>query len=390
MRLSKYLFTSQKSLSAGSMEALYKACAINQQGSGIFEFGPLGTALMKNIEGVIRNELDLIGGLEVRLPLLQVAELWNRSERIDKYGKEMFKLKDRHEKTMVLAPTAEEAALNIVSKYVLSYKQLPFHIYQIAEKYRDEMRPRFGLIRARQFTMKDAYSFCETREQAEKLYLNYYNTYLRIFKKLGINVIPVEAETGEIGGDFSHEFVAPCEFGEEEVFYEQEEFKEIEKIEDLKNLNSSRKQGKNKTSSLELGQIFYLGTEYSDKMEVYFNNSKGEQKSYIMGCYGIGVSRVLAYLSLKDYWPDSVAPFRLYVMGIDQGKSEDFYKKYNKFADKILFDDRDVSVGTKFNDADVLKMPYRLVIGKNFELSYCGKLISYSEDIIKNLFCSIK
>lgn len=376
MKLSQYMFVSQKSVKPGAMEDLYKACAINQHSAGLFEYGPLATAVLQNIENVIRRELNGIGALEVRLPLLQSEELWTKSDRINKYGKEMFKLLDRHDNTLILSPTAEESAINLMSKYVNSYKQLPMHIYQILEKYRDEIRPRFGTIRARQFTMKDAYSFCATSEDAEKLYVDYYNAYLRIFQMLEIDVVPVEADNGEIGGKFSHEFVAECEFGEEDVFFDGDinNFKEIKNIEDLKNIKSSRTKGENTFKSLELGHIFYLDQHYSKLMEAGVNNKDGVHVPYIMGCYGIGISRILTLLSLKKYWPGSVSPFRVHVVGINMEKAREFYALVRNKS-QVIFDDRDVSPGTKFFDADALKIPYRLVIGNNVELYHHGELI---------------
>lgn len=371
MRLSKYLFKSQKFLKEGAMEEILRCCAVNQQGSGIFEFGPLGTRLMKNLENIVRKELDSIGGLECRLPLLQVDQLWIRSGRIDKYGSDMFKLKDRHGKTMVLAPTAEEAAVNLVHSYVNSYKQLPIHIYQILEKYRDEIRPRFGLVRARQFTMKDAYSFCATDEQAEEIYMKYYNAYLRIFKALDINIVTVPGDNGEIGGKFSHEFVVECDIGEDVLKSGYIEPKELDIISDLE--NSQLVQAKQQMKVLELGHIFYLDKEYSEKMKTFFMDEDGKHKPYIMGCYGLGISRILAFLSKRAFWPECISPFKLHIVGIDMPKAEEIYKKYEKYHDYILFDDRNAPRGgSKFHDADALKIPYRLVIGKNIELYYKG------------------
>lgn len=385
MKLSQYLFLSQKSTKNGAMESILKSCLVNQQCAGIFEFSPMGTKIIQNIENIIRSELNKIGALEVRLPLLQSGNLWEKSNRIDKYGKEMFKLSDRNNNTMVLAPTAEESALNLISKYVNSYKQLPVNIYQILEKYRDEMRPRFGLIRARQFTMKDGYSFCSNEKDAEQIYVDYYNAYLNIFKNLELDVIPVAAETGEIGGKFSHEFIVNCEFGEEYVYFEDLNFNKINCIEDLNKLNTSRINGKNSVNGLELGHIFYLGTVYSEQMECYFMNQEGQQQPYIMGCYGIGVSRILSVLSLKQFLPCSVSPFKLHLVGIDYNKSKEIYEKYNK-NDNILWDERDVSPGTKFNDADAIKIPYRLVIGNNMELYFKNELLNIDlNNFLENL-----
>jgi prolyl-tRNA synthetase len=370
MRISKYLFLSQKSTKEKPIKKLDQICFINKECSGIFEYTPFATRVLQKIENIIRRELNKIGALECRLPILQPGELWERSDRTNSYGKETFKLFDRNGKLMLLAPTAEEAALNLIEKYAISYKQLPVSIYQILEKYRDEIRPRFELVRARQFTMKDAYSFCETELQGYEMYVQYFNAYTRIFRELEIDTIPVKAETGAIGGNFSHEFVVISDVGEENIYFEEIKDIYLNSHEDVQNIKTSRENiYSNCAKSLELGHVYHLGDVYSKKMNSCFSNSKGEKIHYVMGCYGIGVSRILAFLSSREYWPLTVSPFNLHIIGIDKEKSLEIYEKYEKY-NEILWDDRDCSVGCKFYDADLIGIPYRLIIGKEIELFY--------------------
>jgi prolyl-tRNA synthetase len=372
MKLSKYLFKTNKNESSldNATDRLIRGCFIQKECAGIFRFTNLGLKMVEKIKHVIRSELDNIGCLEVALPILQDINLWKKSGRDHAYGPERFSLKDRKDATMVLAPTAEESCTELISSIVSSYRQLPITVYQMIEKYRDEMRPRFGLVRSRQFIMKDAYSFAKDDEQATQIYVDIYNAYCRIFKNLGLNACAVTADTGEIGGKFSHEFVVlNDQIGETDLYYDHLYNSEIHSVEEFNKITASfdNKSLSNCKKSLELGHIFYLGDVYSKAMKAMFTDTDGLLKPFIMGCYGIGVTRILACLAeTKAFFPEHLSPFKYHLIGINQEKSEEFYKiSHNKLD--ILYDDRDQSTGTKFNDADIIGIPNRIIIGNNIE-----------------------
>ena len=511
-----------------SHKLLIRAGFIRKVASGLYDILPLGALVIRKIERIIREEMDRAGAQEVVLPIMHPAELWKESGRWDVYGKEMVKFKDRHERDYSLAPTAEEVITDLVRKEVKSYKDLPLNLYQIGRKFRDEIRPRFGLMRAREFIMKDAYSFHSTDEDAEREYWNMYETYSRIFKRMGLEFKAVEADTGEIGGSFSHEFMVIADTGEGKLVYcekcgyaassekaeqlkpsppsdreslfkpvekvftpnvkrieEVSEFLEVppeeilklliyivdgkpvavalrgdreieetklkralgggevrlatdEEIEEftgqpkgylspvnlkipiyvdysvipmvnfvagageenyhLKNVNWGRdfnveefvdvsevKGGDpcprcgaplTEKRGIEVGHIFKLGTKYSEAMGATFVDEKGVERPIIMGCYGIGVTRIMAAAVEQNFdengivWPKEIAPFEVIVIPVNVKKrevldvAEEIYSKLREEGIDVIIDDRNARPGFKFKDADLIGIPYQVIVGK--------------------------
>ena len=531
MRASKYFIQTMKETPSEaevpSHIYLLRAGYIRKVAAGIYDYLPLGLKVLKKIENIIRKHMDEAGALEVLLPILTPAELWKETGRWDVYGKELFRLKDRHERDFALGPTHEETITDLVRQTVRSYKDLPLNFYQIQTKFRDEARPRYGLIRGREFVMKDAYSFDISEEMAIKSYETMKETYHKIFKELGLNYLMVEADVGAIGGKYSHEFVVMVPNGEAHIVYCEncgyaanveaakyefeldklppEEEKPLEKvytpdvksveevskflnvkpnkivktliyilddgtpiavlvrgdreinetkvlnyfnaidmhlatseeleklglvegfvgpigidlpvyadksIEDLHNfvvganekdyhyinVNIPRdfkpadivdfgtategdpcpvcKSPLKETTGLEVGHIFLLGTKYSEALKANFVDKDGKEKPIVMGCYGIGVSRLIAAAVEQNHddsgiiWTDNIAPFKLHILALNtkdkeiMEKSEEIYQKAKDMGIEVLFDDRNMSPGAKFKDADLIGIPYRIVVGK--------------------------
>ena len=394
MKLSKYIFKSHKNETNldKATDRLMRGCFIQKESSGIFRFTNLGLRVLEKIKKVIREEHDKYGCIEVALPILQDISLWEKSGRAEAYGKERFQLFDRHESKMVLAPTAEESATELISSVIDSYADLPVIVYQILEKYRDEMRPRFGLVRSRQFIMKDAYSFAKDEQEALKIYLDLVRIYKNIFNKLCIKTYVVPSDTGEIGGKYAHEFVVIDEKIGESLMYYDELTESANSIEDLLKLKCGfeEKGFTNKIKCLEIGNIFHLGTTYSESMNALFNDNEGVKKPFIMGCYGIGVTRILAYIaSAFTFFPEIVSPFDYYIVGIDNDKSTQLYNSMISKGFDVLLDDRKQSAGVKFNDGDMIGIPKRITIGNNIEFKNfnCNTEIKFSsiEDLLNYL-----
>jgi prolyl-tRNA synthetase len=514
-----------------SHKLLIRAGFIRKVASGLYDILPLGALVVRKIIRIIREEMDKAGAQEVILPIMHPAELWIESGRWDVYGKEMVKFKDRHGRDYSLAPTAEEVITDLVRREVKSYKDLPLNLYQIGRKFRDEIRPRFGLMRAREFIMKDAYSFHATDEDAEREYWNMYETYSRIFKRMGLEFKAVEADTGEIGGKFSHEFMVIADTGEGKLVYcekcgyaastekaeqikpeppkdRESRFKPLEKVHTpnvkridevseflnvppenilkllvyivdgkpvavavrgdreveetklkralggkevrlatdeeienftgqpkgflsplglnipvfadysviqmvnfvagagekdyhLKNVNWGRdfkvedfidvsevrggqpcpKCGAPlvEKRGIEVGHIFKLGTKYSEAMGATFVDENGEEKPIIMGCYGIGVTRVMAAAVEQNYdengivWPKEIAPFEVIVIPVNVKKeeiskvSERIYSELQRSKIDVILDDRNARPGFKFKDADLIGIPYQVIVGKKVQ-----------------------
>jgi len=513
-----------------SHKLLLRAGYIRKLASGIYEYLPLGLRVLRKIENIIRKHMDEAGALEVLLPILTPAELWQETGRWDVYGKELFRLKDRKNRDFALGPTHEETITDLVRKNIRSYKDLPKNFYQIQTKFRDEARPRYGLIRGREFLMKDAYSFDVSEEMAVKSYELMKKTYHKIFSSLGLDYLMVEADVGAIGGKYSHEFVVKVPNGEAHIVYCEscgyaanvetakyefeldklppEEEKPLEKVytpnvssvedvakflntdekkivktlvyilsdgrkvavlirgdrelnetklinyfkvldcrlatsEELKemgivegfvgpiglelpvyadisvkdlnnfvvganekdyhyiNVNIPRdfrpvefvdfstardgdpcpvcKKPLKETTGLEVGHIFLLGTKYSESMKAYFIDRDGKEKPIIMGCYGIGVSRLMAGAVEQNHdengiiWPEEIAPFKLLILPLNvkdekiREKAEYIYKRALELGIEVLIDDREISAGAKFKDADLIGIPYRIVIGKKLK-----------------------
>lgn len=341
---SSFIFTSREPPSDAetiSQKLMHQSGMIDKLVSGIYSFLPLGLRVLQKVSNIIREEMNNAGAREILMPALQPASLWKESKRFDKMGKDMIVFKDRHGREMLLGPTHEEVISDIVRKYVKSWKNLPLILYQIQTKYRDEIRPRFGIIRSREFLMKDCYSFDRTESEAENSYLAMKQAYLKIFKRCGISVSIQQADSGVIGGKFSEEFVAAGDCAE-----------------------------------LEIGHIFKLGTDYSEKLHVFFTDKDGIEKPVVMGCYGIGVSRIVAAIIEGNYdkkgiiWPISVAPFLTVIVPVNMSNAKivetanRIYQNLVSSGFEILYDDRDESAGVKFADADLLGIPYRITLGR--------------------------
>jgi len=345
--------------------------------SGVYTYLPLGLKVLNNIEGIIRQEMERTGARELLLPALQPLELWAKTGRDKLLGEVMIKFTDRRGRNICLGPTHEEVITDLVKNHVSSYRQLPLILYQIQTKFRDEIRPRFGLIRSCEFVMKDAYSFDTDQEGLDKNYRAMLAAYIAIFKKCGLNVLVVEADSGVMGGSVSHEFMVPAKEGEDMVFAclkcnQAMPYKEGQK-QNCPKCNSEME----KISTLEIGHIFQLGTKYSASLGANFLDAKGEQKAAIMGCYGIGVSRLIPAIieqnNDKDgiIWPKSIAPYQVIVSALDvtdenlMAKAKELYDSLRVLGINVLFDDRDERAGVKFKDADLLGVPALVVIGRD-------------------------
>lgn len=394
MHLSKYFLPTLKETPAEAQVAshrlMLRAGMINQTTSGIYTWLPLGLRVMEKIEKIICEEQDRIGCHRVLMSTIQPAELWRRSGRYEDYGKEMLRFQDRHEREMLYGPTNEEVITDIIHQYVKSYRQVPQILYQIQWKFRDEVRPRFGVMRGREFLMKDGYSFDIDFESAKKTYERIFESYLRTFARMELTAIPVRADSGAIGGDMSHEFQIVAPTGESAIYYdaafdnltlEQMTLENVGKLyaaADEKHdpitcpltadhLKSAR--------GIEIGHIFYFGTKYSDPLGAKVVGPDGQTITLEMGSYGIGVSRLVAAIIEANHddqgikWPESVAPFKVGLLNLKIGDkraetlAESIYHTLCKKGVEVLYDDRDERAGTKFADMDLIGLPWQLIIG---------------------------
>ena len=363
---------------------LVKADFIDRLSSGVYSFLPLGWKVHKKIEEIIREEMVKIGAQEVYLPVLVPKKLWQITKRWEEIDPPLFKLKDRHNKEFGLGSTHEEVMAELVKTRVKSYKDLPFSLFQIQSKFRNEMRPTGGLLRVREFIMKDLYSFHETKEEALDFYEKVKKAYFNIFKRCGFkDVICVEAETGTIGGELSHEFLVFSETGEDSILicpkcgFGKKAQKDIKKeICPKCHFNLIKK------NCIELGHIFYLGEKYSKDIEANFIDIKGRKKRIIMGCYGIGLGRLLASIVEVFHddngiiWPLEVAPFQVHLvsllLGAKKDKAKKLYQDFRKKGINVLFDDRiDKSSGEKLVEADLIGIPYRVIISEKTLAKNC-------------------
>ena len=383
MKLSHYLLpTLRESPSEAeviSHQLMLRAGMIKKIAAGIFTYLPLGYQALKKIENIIREEMNRTGAQELLMPVLQPAELWKESGRWNAMADVMVKLKDKNEREFCLGPTHEEVVTDIARHFVRSYKQLPLTLYQIQTKFRDEIRPRFGLMRGREFLMKDAYSFHATKEDAEKEYHRMKEAYERIFKRCGLEFRAVEADTGAIGGSLSHEFQVLAQSGEDEILScESCSYAANRELIEKKGVKLCPGCGKGKMKSyrgIEVGHIFYLGKKYSEALSATFLNEKGESHPFEMGCYGIGVGRTMAAAIEQNHdvdgiiWPISIAPFEIVVVPLNMSDShivDEAQKIYNFLLEKkvsVLFYDKEERAGVKFKDADLIGIPVRVTIG---------------------------
>ncbi|MGB0935493.1 MAG: proline--tRNA ligase [Alphaproteobacteria bacterium] len=364
---------------------------IHQTTSGIFSWLPMGHRVMKKIEQIVREEQNAAGAQEILMPTIQPATLWEESGR-GGYGKETLMIKDRHDRQMFYAPTAEEVVTDVFRQYIFSYRELPKMLYQINWKFRDEIRPRFGVLRGREFLMKDCYSFDLTEEEAAISYEKMFSAYMKTFLRMGITGLPVKADTGLIGGDLSHEFNVLADTGENEIFYDAK-IDDLRKkpddidIKDLMSMYAASdemhdpekcplKGDELRTArGIEVGHIFYLGTKYSKPMGANVTDQDGRPVTVHMGCYGIGVSRLVAAIIEAHHdengivWPESVAPYHVGLINLKHNDDscvqtcDELYTKLNNLGMETLYDDRSESAGSKFADMDLIGLPWQVIIG---------------------------
>ena len=383
-----------------SHRLMLRAGMMRQTSAGIYAWLPLGHKVLKKIEQIVRDEQDASGAQEVLMPTIQSADLWRQSGRYDDYGKEMLRITDRHDRDMLFGPTNEEMITDIFQSAIKSYKELPKHLYHIQWKFRDEVRPRFGVMRGREFLMKDAYSFDLDKDRAIRAYHKMFLAYLRTFAKMGLKAIPMRADTGPIGGDLSHEFIILAETGESEVFCHKD-FIETEMLsqsvsydDDLSDFFDTWTSKYAATDEIhdadscpvpadelitargiEVGHIFYFGTKYSEPMGAYVANEAGEQVPVHMGSYGIGVSRLVGGIIEASHdengiiWPEAVAPFDLGLINLKTGDAdtdaacEALYAELAAAGYDVLYDDRSERAGAKFADMDLIGLPWQIIVG---------------------------
>src|SRR5690348_7566826 len=407
MRLSEYflplLRENPSEAQIVSHRLMLRAGMIRQSSAGIYCWLPLGLRVLKKIEAIVREEQDRAGAQEILMPTIQSADLWRESGRYEDYGKEMLRIKDRHERDMLYGPTNEEMITEIFRSYVRSYKDLPLNLYHIQWKFRDEVRPRFGLMRGREFLMKDAYSFDLDHAGARHSYNRMFVAYLRTFARLGLKAIPMVADTGPIGGNLSHEFIILASTGESEVFCHRD-YLDFEvpgpdvDFDDVKGLQAivdkwtslyaatsekhdpadfAKLPGDVQVSArgIEVGHIFYFGTKYSEPMKAVVAGPDGVERPVHMGSYGIGPSRLVAAIIEASHddtgikWPEAVAPFRVAVLNLKQGDnttdaaSERLYGELTARGVEVLYHDLDDRPGAKFAAMDLIGIPWQVVVG---------------------------
>ncbi len=402
-----------------SHKLMLKTGMIKKTAAGIYNWLPIGLKVLKKVENIVRDSMNTFGAQEILMPMVQPAELWKESERHDEYGKELLKFQDRSERDFVLGPTHEEIICEIFRSYPISYKQLPINLYQIQTKFRDEIRPRFGVMRSREFLMKDAYSFDIDERGLVESYENMKKAYIDAFDKVGLDYRIVKADAGVIGGDISEEFHIIADSGEDLIAISDSSnfaanVEVLEYKEDPIELNGKDSPdgiGKLQVKrGIEVGHIFQLGKKYSEKMKVTLKNEKGKDQDLYMGCYGIGVSRIVAASIEQNHddrgiiWPHSIAPFHLNIICLDPNRKEildeceNIYRILKKSDHDILLDDRDIRVGVKFAENEMLGIPYSIVIGPNnfnkskfeFNIRADDKKLELSIDEIKQKMEELK
>ncbi|MCZ6509352.1 MAG: proline--tRNA ligase [Alphaproteobacteria bacterium] len=383
-----------------SHRLMLRSGMIRQSAAGIYSWLPAGHRVLRKISQIVREEQDATGAQEMLMPTIQSAELWRKSGRYDDYGKEMLRITDRHDREMLFGPTNEELITDIVANEINSYRDLPKNLYHIQWKFRDEVRPRFGVMRGREFLMKDNYSFDLDHESARHSYNKMFVCYLRTFARMGLQAIPMAADTGPIGGDLSHEFIILAETGESEVFCDKAlldleapgadiEFEsDLQPVIDQWTSYYAATDEKHDADScpisgeqlvqargIEVGHIFYFGTKYSEAMGAQVQGSDGEQITLKMGSYGIGVSRLLGAIIEASHddagiiWPEAVAPWNIGLINLKVGDGqcdavcEALYGEARRLGIDILYDDRDERAGGKFADMDLIGLPWQIAVG---------------------------
>lgn len=407
MRLSRYflpiLREVPKEAEIVSHRFMLRAGMIRQEGAGIYAWLPLGKRVLDKICNVVREEQNRAGAVEILMPTIQSADLWRESGRYDDYGKEMLRIKDRHERDMLFGPTNEEMLTEIVRAYVKSYKELPLNLYHIQWKFRDEVRPRFGVMRSREFLMKDAYSIDLDFESAVTAYNRMFVAYLRTFARLGLKAIPMVADTGPIGGNHSHEFIILASTGESQVFCHSDylgmqtpgqdvNFNDAGELQSIVNrwtsLYAATEEKHDEAAfgaipegervsarGIEVGHIFYFGTKYSEPMGAKVTGPDGVERPVHMGSYGIGPSRLAAAIIEASHdengiiWPEAIAPFRVGLLNLKAGDSatdaacESIYATLSQQGVDVLYDDTDERPGSKFATADLIGLPWQIIVG---------------------------
>ena len=440
MKLSNYflpiLKESPSEAKIKSHQLMLRSGMIRQSSSGIYSWLPLGFKVLKNIEKIVREEQNKAGAIELLMPTIQSAEIWKESGRYDDYGKEMLRIKDRQNRDLLYGPTNEELITQIFRDNVKSYKNLPLMLYHIQWKFRDEIRPRFGVMRCREFLMKDTYSFDLSKQDAEYSYKKMYLSYLKTFEKLDLKAIPMQADTGPIGGDLSHEFIILADTGESEVFLDKnllnvdvknvdysknnineiiDQFSKLYSATDEKHSDNEfnrlvEKKNQLHTRGIEIGHIFFFGDKYSKSLKATVNTKEGKNINPQMGSYGIGVSRLPAAIIEAKYnnkfmkWPKSVTPFHVAIINLGKSgdeadkKSNDIYKLLKDNGFDPLLDDTSESPSSKFKNFDLIGIPYQIIIGskmkkEEYEFKELGeeKIILSKDEIfnrLREVYCS--
>ena len=389
-----------------SHQLMLRTGMIKQSSAGIYSWLPLGYKVMKKIEQIVREEQNTIGAQEMLMPTIQSSDIWKESGRYDDYGEEMLRIKDRQGREMLYGPTNEELITDVFRSSVKSYKLLPQLLYHIQWKFRDEIRPRFGVMRCKEFYMKDAYSFDLTDEEAKKSYNKMFYSYLKTFSRLDLKAIPMAADTGPIGGDLSHEFVILAETGESRIYADKKIFEidlnqykfdesSLKKMrEDYSNIyavtdekykkdefnTNVKKENQMITKGIEVGHIFYFGDKYSQPMNCLIDDKDGKKTSVKMGSYGIGVSRLVGAIIEAKYndnvmkWPKSISPFDVVIIPSisknnkeNLAKAEKIYFELKKQNIDVLLDDVEENMSTKFKNHDLIGIPYQIIIGSKSE-----------------------
>ena len=429
MRLSRYFLPVLKENPAEaqivSHRLMPRAGMIKQSAAGIYSWLPLGLKVLKKIETIVHEEQEKAGHLAMLMPTIQSADLWRESGRYDDYGEEMLRFKDRHDRDMLFTPTAEELITDIFRGHVTSYKDMPLTMYQIQWKFRDERRPRFGVMRGREFYMKDGYTFDLTKEEALHAYNRHLVSYLRTYERMGLQAIPMRADSGPIGGDDTHEFLVLAETGESEVFYDSAvtdltfgdreiDFDNVAECQSIMEEFTTKYARTDETHDealfaevpeerrkvargIEVGQIFYFGTKYSETMGASVQDAEGKKVPVHMGSHGIGVSRLVGAIIEASHddkgiiWPEGVTPFHCGIVNLKQGDDEadaaceNLYKQLTKAGLEPLYDDRNERAGGKFATMDLIGLPWRITVGprglKNGVVELTNRKTGISEEM---------
>lgn len=406
MRLSRYFLPVLKEAPSDaqivSHQLMLRAGMIRQEAAGIYAWLPLGLRVLNKIEQIVREEMDRAGAIELLMPTIQLADLWRESGRYDDYGDEMLRITDRHKRELLFGPTAEEVVTDIFRASIKSYKDLPKNLYNIQWKFRDERRPRFGVMRGREFFMKDAYSFDLDADGARRSYNRMFVAYLNLFARMGLKAVPMRADTGPIGGDLSHEFIVLAETGESAVFCHKDLvempapgpdldwingdlqpivnqrtalYAATEEMHDEAAFNALPEGDRLSARGIEVGHIFSFGTKYSEPMKATVQGPDGQQVPVQMGSYGVGVSRLLGAIIEASHdeggiiWPESVAPFDVGIVNMRQGDAacdaacETAYNALKAAGRDVLYDDTDARGGAKFATMDLIGLPWQLIVG---------------------------